>query len=66
MGRVNVAARATGVAKAALHAAGVIDTGARADLEAGMTKLFASEAAKPMPGQFQRRCVSRTRSGAAT
>jgi alkylation response protein AidB-like acyl-CoA dehydrogenase len=86
-GRINVAARATGVAKAALddaiayaqsresfgkpiwqhqavghlladmatkyaaahqlllHAARVIDTGARADLEAGMAKLFASEAA---------------------
>lgn len=87
LGRINVAARATGVAKAALndalayaqtresfgkpiwrhqavghlladmatkyaaahqlllHAARVIDTGARADLEAGMAKLFASEAA---------------------
>jgi alkylation response protein AidB-like acyl-CoA dehydrogenase len=86
-GRINVAARATGVAKAALddalgyaqtretfgkpiwqhqavghlladmatkyaaahqlllHAARVIDTGARADLEAGMAKLFASETA---------------------
>ncbi|HJP80276.1 MAG TPA: acyl-CoA dehydrogenase family protein [Pseudonocardiaceae bacterium] len=86
-GRINVAARATGVAKAALddalsyaqdresfgkpiwqhqavghlladmatryaaahqlllHAAEVVDTGARADLEAGMAKLFASEAA---------------------
>jgi alkylation response protein AidB-like acyl-CoA dehydrogenase len=87
VGRINVAARATGVAKAALddalayaqtresfgkpiwqhqavghllaematkysaahqlllHAARVIDTGARADLEAGMAKLFASETA---------------------
>ena len=87
VGRINVAARATGVAKAALddalayaqtresfgkpiwqhqavghlladmatkyaaahqlllHAARVIDTGARADMEAGMAKLFASEAA---------------------
>jgi alkylation response protein AidB-like acyl-CoA dehydrogenase len=87
VGRINVAARATGVAKAALddalayaqtretfgkpiwqhqavgnlladmatkyaaahqlllHAARVVDTGARADLEAGMAKLFASEAA---------------------
>ncbi|MDT5366872.1 MAG: hypothetical protein QOC62_1303 [Mycobacterium sp.] len=87
VGRINVAARATGVAKAALddalayaqtresfgkpiwqhqavghlladmatkyaaahqlllHAARVMDTGARADLEAGMAKLFASEAA---------------------
>jgi alkylation response protein AidB-like acyl-CoA dehydrogenase len=87
VGRINVAARATGVAKAALddalayaqtresfgkpiwqhqavghlladmatkyaaahqlllHAARVMDTGVRADLEAGMAKLFASEVA---------------------
>jgi alkylation response protein AidB-like acyl-CoA dehydrogenase len=87
VGRINVAARATGVAKAALddalayaqtresfgkpiwqhqavghlladmatkyaaahqlllHAARVMDTGARADMEAGMAKLFASEVA---------------------
>jgi butyryl-CoA dehydrogenase len=87
VGRINVAARATGVAKAALddalayaqtresfgkpiwqhqavghlladmatkyaaahqlllHAARVMDTGVRADMEAGMAKLFASEVA---------------------